>query len=243
MSSTMQSPDQMTLEQILNIYLLNIQRGGRDGTSEMEIRFGTARGMKPISRIEYDNVVKRLLSAGFELGQQNYLLRMNSEFTDPKSGVTRVSNIRAEVAGIGNVSEYCKSNDLDEMYSSRKVMFMQKGWQRLQDGVIRPVDVPDFNMRASLSLEKDLTTTQLVKSMVSSWRDNKKQFRYINRYRLTHKDIPVVIDVSIVKQSARQGRNLALTYTFQEAELDKQPERYEVELEVANFIVGIGTQY
>ena len=126
MSSTMQSPDQMTLEQILNIYLLNIQRGGRDGASEMEIRFGTARGMKPISRIEYDNVVKRLLSAGFELGQQSYLLRMNSEFTDPKSGVTRVSNIRAEVAGIGNVSEYCKSNDLDDMYSSRKVMFMQK---------------------------------------------------------------------------------------------------------------------
>ena len=243
MSSTMQSPDQMTLEQILNIYLLNIERGGRDGTSEMEIRFGTARGMKPISRIEYDNVVKRLLSAGFELGQQNYLLRMNSEFTDPKSGVTRVSNIRAEIAGIGNVSEYCKSNDLDEMYSSRKVMFIQKGLQRLQDGVVRPVDVPDFNMRASLSLEKDLTNTQLVKSMVSSWRDNKKQFRYINRYKLTHRDIPIAVDVSIVKQSARQGRNLALTYTFQEAELDKQPERYEVELEVDNFKVGIGTQY
>ena len=98
-------------------------------------------------------------------------------------------------------------------------------------------------MRASLSLEKDLTTTQLVKSMVSSWRDNKKQFRYINRYKLTHKDIPVAVDVSIVKQSARQGRNLALTYTFQEAELDKQPERYEVELEIDNFKVGIGTEY
>ena len=233
----------MTLEQILNIYLLNIQRGGRDGTSEMEIRFGTARGMKPVSRIEYDNVVKRLLSAGFELGQQNYLLRMNSEFTDPKSGVTRVSNIRAEIAGLGNVSAYCKSNDLDDMYSSRKVHFMQKGWQRISDGVVRPVDVPDFNMRASLSLEKDLTTTQLVRSMVSSWRDSKKQFRYINRYRLSHKDLPIAVDVSIVKQSARRGRELAMTYTFQEAELDKQPERYEIELEVENYKVGIGTRY
>ena len=243
MSSAKQTPDQMTLEQILNIYLLNIQRGGRDGTSEMEVRFGTARGMKPLSRIEYDNVVKRLLSAGFELGEQAYLLRMNSEFTDPKSGVTRVSNIRAEVAGLGNVSAYCKSNDLDDMYSNRKVQFVQKGWQRIADGVVRPVDVPDFNMRASLSLEKDLTSSQIARSMVSSWRDNKKQFRYINRYRLKHPDLPISVDVSIVKQSARRGRDLALTYTFQEADLDRQPERYEIELEVENYMVGIGSRY
>ena len=233
----------MTLEQILNIYLLNIQRGGRDGTSEMEVRFGTARGMKPLSRIEYDNVVKRLLSAGFELGEQAYLLRMNSEFTDPKSGVTRVSNIRAEVAGLGNVSAYCKNNDLDDMYTSRKVQFIQKGWQRISNGVVRPVDVPDFNMRASLSLEKDLTSSQIARSMVSSWRDNKKQFRYINRYRLKHPDLPIAVDVSIVKQSARRGRELALTYTFQEADLDRQPERYEIELEVENYMVGIGSRY
>ena len=241
MSSAKQTPDQMTLEQILNIYLLNIQRGGRDGTSEMEVRFGTARGMKPLSRIEYDNVVKRLLSAGFELGEQAYLLRMNSEFTDPKSGVTRVSNIRAEVAGLGNVSAYCKSNDLDD--KRERVQFVQKGWQRIADGVVRPVDVPDFNMRASLSLEKDLTSSQIARSMVSSWRDNKKQFRYINRYRLKHPDLPISVDVSIVKQSARRGRDLALTYTFQEADLDRQPERYEIELEVENYMVGIGSRY
>ena len=54
----------------------------------MEVRFGTARGMKPVSRIEYDNVVKRLLSAGFTIGMENYMLRMNSEYTDPKTGRT-----------------------------------------------------------------------------------------------------------------------------------------------------------
>ena len=96
MSNTKQAPDQMTLQDILNVYLLNIQRGGREGTSEMEVRFGTARGMKPVSRIEYDNVVKRLLSAGFTIGMENYMLRMNSEYTDPKTGRTRISNIRAK---------------------------------------------------------------------------------------------------------------------------------------------------
>ena len=243
MSNTKQAPDQMTLQDILNVYLLNIQRGGREGTSEMEVRFGTARGMKPVSRIEYDNVVKRLLSAGFTIGMENYMLRMNSEYTDPKTGRTRISNIRGEITGLGNISQYCKVNDLDDIYASRKVTFIQKSWQVLEDGPVRPVDVPDFNMRASLSLEKDLTTTQLVKSMVNSWKDNKKQFRYINRHTLTHPDLPINVDVSIVKQSARKGRDLSLSYTFQEADLDKEPERFEIELEVENYKVGIGTRY
>ena len=44
MSNTKQTPDQMTLQDILNVYLLNIQRGGHEGT---EMEFGTARGISP----------------------------------------------------------------------------------------------------------------------------------------------------------------------------------------------------
>ena len=47
--------------------------------------------------------------------------------------------------------------------------------------------------------------------------------------------------MSFVKQSARKGRDLSLSYTFQEADLDKEPERFEIELEVENYKVGIGT--
>uniref|UniRef100_A0A6C0LGK9 mRNA cap 0 methyltransferase domain-containing protein n=1 Tax=viral metagenome TaxID=1070528 RepID=A0A6C0LGK9_9ZZZZ len=237
-------PEPQTMEDILKTYLDNIQRGGRDGTSEMEVRFGTARGMKPITRIESDNIVQRLLSAGFVKSESQYLLRAKSEFIDPKTGQTKVSNVRAEISGIGNIMNYCKTNDIEVVSD---VQFVQKTRARInsQRGVeqlstqVDPVDVPDFNFRCSLNLEKNLTRTQLTKSIISSWKDNKKEFRYINRHTLTHPDFPIQIDISTVKQSERGKR----TYTFDEANLDRISERHEVEIEVDNFKVGIATEY
>ena len=174
------NPESQTMEDILKTYLDNIQRGGRDGTSEMEVRFGTARGMKNISRIESDNVVQRLLSAGFVKSESQYLLRVKSEFIDPKTGRTQVSNIRAEISGLGNIMTYCKTNDIEEVNKSTTVPFVQKSRARIdtQRGTeqistqVDPVDVTDFNFRCSLNLEKDLTRSQLVNSIIRSWKDN-----------------------------------------------------------------------
>lgn len=240
-------PPTQNIEGILKTYLDNMHRGGREGTSEMEVRFGTAKGMKPISRIEHENVVKRFVSAGFDVSKPQYLLRIGSEYTDPKLGITKISNIRAELSDIGVISEYCKSNELSDLYSRDQVKFVQKGAQKIRIGKdvvsVEPYDAHDFNFRASLSLESDFTHSMNAKAMVTSWKDNKKEFRYINRHTLTHKDFPIKVDVSIVKQSARKGYNLERCYTFEEANLNKTPDRYEVEIEIDNDKVGIGTNY
>lgn len=242
-----QDADAQTMDDILKTYLDNIQRGGRDGTSEFEVRFGTARGMKPISRIESDNVVQRLLSAGFHRQMSQYLLRVKSEFIDPKTGQTKVSNVRAEISGIGNVMTYCKTNDIEETSKQSEVQFVQKTRARIntvrgneQVSVqVDPVDVPDFNFRCSLNLEKNLTKTQLASAIINSWKDNKKEFRYIHRHTFMHPDYPVSVDISAVRQSERNKRY----YTFDEANLERQPERYEVEIEINNFDVGLGSTY
>ena len=241
------SPVKQTLDGILKTYLDNISRGGREGLSEMEVRFGTARGMKPITRIEYENVIKRFVAAGFSVSKPQYLLRIGSEYTDPKTGVTKISNIRAELSDIGVISEYCKSNALDDLYTKGQVKFIQKGAQKIRvNGEVISVeqyDATDFNFRAALSLESDFTQSITAKAMVSSWKDNKKEFRYINRHTLTHADFPLKVDVSIVKQSAKKGYVVERNYTFGEANLNKSPERYEIELEVDIEKVGIGTPY
>ena len=237
------TPIKQTLDGILKTYLDNIQRGGRDGTSEMEIRFGTARGMKPVSRIEYDDVIKRLMSAGFTLRNSEYHLRIFSEYTDPKTGVTRISNVRAELSGLSTISEYCKSDTLDKIYTDGRVKFIQKSFQRINGDIAEPYDATDYNFKATLSLEKDLTQTTLARSMVTSWKDSKKEFRYLNRHSLVHPDYPFVVDMSIVRQSARKGRNTERSYTFKDAKLQSSQDKYEIEIEVNNYDVGIGTKY
>ena len=61
------SSPQKELDNLLKIYLDNVIKYSEQGNLEMEVRFGTARGMKPIKRQDYDNVVHRLLSAVFQM--------------------------------------------------------------------------------------------------------------------------------------------------------------------------------
>ena len=136
----------------------------------MEIRFGTARQMKPISRLEYDNVIKRLLSNQFELSVSQHLLRINTEYTDIKTGATKLSNIRAELSGMGNISKYCKNNSIAEFEEIKQVNFIQKNYFRNEDGsTLLPLDVPDFNFRSALSIEKNLNNSNTVKNMIRDW--------------------------------------------------------------------------
>ena len=234
---------QQTLDNLTSLYLENVFRGGRDGVSEMEVRFGTGRGMKRITKIQQDNIIKKLLSEGFTLLKSEYHLRINSEYTDSKTGVTRISRIRCEVDGLGNISNYCKSNDIRELYDNRKVKFIQKMPMKIEDSDVRSYDVSDYNFRAALSVEKDLTNTRATQAMVSNWKDNKKIFRFIHRHTLWHNTLPVRADISIVKESARDGRRMKPVYTFEEGNVVNSPETYEVEFEINNQEVGPGTRY
>ena len=241
---TNESPPKQTLQNMLSIYLNNLIGIDQSDVPEMEIRFGTARQMKSISRLEYDNVIKRLLSNQFELSVPQHLLRINTEYTDIKTGATKLSNIRAELSGMGNISKYCKNNSIAEFEESKQVNFVQKNNFRKDDGtVLLPLDVQDFNFRAALSIEKNLNDSNMVKNMIRDWSNTKKIFRYINRFTLTHPDYPVNIDVSIVKQSIRKGKFVERTYNFIDAKIQESPEVFEIEIEIDNKRVGVETKF
>ena len=49
-----------------------------DGLSELEVKFGT-RGIKEITKDDFDNVIKKLISSGFKIiKSQEYCLKIQS---------------------------------------------------------------------------------------------------------------------------------------------------------------------
>ncbi len=65
-----------TLDELLAVYLEDA-----DSSQEFEIKFGT-KGTHAITKIKYQNVIKRLLSLGFKpaTAQDTYLLRVVNNF-------------------------------------------------------------------------------------------------------------------------------------------------------------------
>ena len=229
------------LDQLVQTYLDELVRSGEAGVPEMEVRFGTARGMRPLGRMDQDNVVKRLLSSGFQISDAKYMLRMQSEYIDPKSGVTKDSNVRVELKGLRDISDYCKTDQLP----SRGVTLTQKSSVLGPDGTREVVDVPEFNFRASLSREKNISpASRFGSSVTANWGDSKKSFRYMKRHTMRSPDLPqVVVDVSVVRESRRRGRNTVREYKLSDSGVLTAAPRYEVEIEVENQEVGIGTEY
>ena len=224
-------------------------------TSELEIRFGTNRkSSQPISKIDYENVVKKLYSTGFHTNDAKglHILRIQNEYYDIRKEMTIMSNIRAEIVGVDLIQEYCKTNsiqkliDLPSTISARgsKIKFTQKSPPMINEKPLRAVDFLDFNFRASYQMEQDYSVeSNIAKNIINKWSDSKKIFRHINRVRFSHPEYPIFADISILKTSRKSGPAPIPQYTIQEAGVFENLPSYEVELEIDNTKVGIGTPF
>lgn len=235
---------QQQLDDVLKLYLDNVNKTGRrDGALELEVRFGT-KGIHRITHIDYDNVVRRLLSLGFNRTPAEYFLRIFNEYVDPKTGVTKMSNIRSEIQGISRISQYCKTDSPTDNYGSAIVTFEQKSYFRTGDQTQYPIDFDDFNFRVSLNQEKSLSSgSGLARGTLEKWNDTKKTFRYVSRCSLRSPDYPIRVDVSVVKSSKRRGRSLVPEYRFKDSGVLEATQYYEIEIEVDNTQVGLGTRF
>jgi hypothetical protein len=241
-------------ENILKIYLDGnpvIQTSGK--SKEFEIRFGTnTRESRPLSKIDYDNVVKTLYANGFVC--DNYsgiqILRVIPDYLDTKTGEIKQSNIRAEIVGTDLIQEYCRTNDVNKLLnmpstSMNKIFFTQKMSIKTDENTyLKPVDMNDMNFRADFKLEATFDAySKIIKTMRSSWNSSKKAFRCMNRVRFHHPEFPLFADLSIIKASKKKGRDYIREYTIQDADVFNKPETYEIELELDNTKVGPGTDF
>lgn len=217
-------------------------------SSELEIRFGTnTRLSRPISKINYDNVIKQLYACGFKIDNPDGLqiLRINTEYTDSRTGQSKMSNVRAEIMGSDLIQEYCRSNSIEKLMNlpsntQNKLKFTQKMTAQDKNGTnIQRLDMDDFNFRVSYQTEQDFNMkSPFVQKIISEWNDSKKIFRCLNRVRFYHPDLPVFADLSIVKSSRKSNYVAIPQYTIQDAEVFNNVEQYEIELEMDNKKIG-----
>ena len=251
------------LTKIINLYLESSPMYRTDQkVNEVEIRFGTNPYLsKPISKIDYDNVVKHLYSLGFTCSNTKGLmmLRIQNEYTDIHTGFTKISQMRAEIVGMDLVQEYCRTNNLQKLLdlpstlsgNTPKIKFTTKMQPKYKNGeFVKPANFNDFNFRVSYQLEQDFNTSaDAVRNTISKWTDQKKLFRYLNRVRFSHPTYPVFADISILKSNRtvrnnKTGKKIPVPqYTIQEAFVFENPETYEIEMELDNQRIGTGTPY
>jgi hypothetical protein len=229
-------------------------------SSELEIRFGTnTKIASPLSKIDYDNVVKQLMACGFRsenpAGLQ--ILRIiDAEFLDKKRGIMKDSNIRTEIVGTDMIQEYCRTNSIQHLLQMPsnvrdKIKFTQKESFRTNDPAkgsgdffVNKLDMEDFNFRVSLQTERDFfSNSATVSKIIGRWNDTKKKFRFMNRVRFAHPVYPIFADLSILKTSKKSNRAMMAYYTIQEADVFNCVESYEIELEIDNTRVGMFTPF
>ena len=239
--------------------------------NEFEIRFGTNTSSgRPLSKIDYDNVVKQLLKNGFTTDLPNGIHYLRINYQDQLTDQRKMSNVRAELVGVDMIQEYCQTNSIQSLLDKpwnhyNKIQFTKKSsTQDDQGNYQKPIDMFDMNFRVSYQLEQTFHSgTPFVKQVIQTWADRKKTFRLMNRVRFSHPNLPIFADISIVRSSKKFSKgnfgvkeggagssfrrppsNVQIpTYTIQESGVLEAAETYEIELEIDNRKVGNGTQY
>ena len=250
-----------TLTQLIDLHLDNLHSTERNTENELEIRFGTKRSkdikdiksIKSISKIDFMNVIGKLKSLGYYVSGGNeegsHSLKIQSDFIDPQSGVTRSSPFRVEISGVNSIKQFCNSNSVSEVMKTNRtaVSIMSKKYIKDKDGEnICPADVNAFNFRAAWQVEKTINpSSPFANTIISELEQAKKTFRLINRVSFFHPAYPVRVDMSIVKSSSYDPvtRKQMMTYKLEESNVLNNPEGYEIEIEVLNHLIGPGRVY
>tara|TARA_B110000046_G_scaffold186045_1_gene231844 strand:+ start:14706 stop:18158 length:3453 start_codon:yes stop_codon:yes gene_type:complete len=196
---------------------------------ELEIVFGGGN----LTRIDFENVIKKLKSLGFYCTTPAgiYHLNIQNHFTDVETGRTKISAIRTTISGIDAIQKYCNDNTINP--ESPFVTFMQKFQKRDNTTPMRPIRFNDFGFNVNYKEEKKLPKHfRNIVSLVGEWGRSKKIFRLLKRFTFANRYFPVMIDCSIVRSSRRRGNYLEPESNIKRSGVFSNPETYEIEIEL-----------
>jgi hypothetical protein len=165
MSNNKESPSSgMNLTKLIQLYYNN-SPFTRDikKNQELEVRFGT-KSNKSFTKNDYDNVIKKIKSLGFNSTNEQgyYMLRIQNEYLDVRTGKTNISKIRTELTGLNIIQEYCKTNNIKTLLANQEqqynqfIQFVNKSPALLDGQPIRPVDFDDFHFRVVMNTHKKM---------------------------------------------------------------------------------------
>ena len=213
---TMDEISALQLE-LIQSYLTQVKDIALSASSvELELKFGTRN--TPITQIQSLNVISFLHSRGFIAQEMEYLLRINCDISQDYS-------IRAEIKSLNSIQDYCRTsmltNDKDKDKDNIKYI-TKSGNAKLS---FYNIDVDDLNYRMSLN-DENIPPPDDITQLHIDWKKISKHYRLIHRTTMKHPLLPYIIDISIIKQSKQDTRDLI--------DLFKTSEQYEIEIECDN---------
>ena len=220
-------------------------------TKEFEVRFKPHRG-HTFTKTEYDNVIRRMRGHGFQCENEtgDNMLRIQSQHTNAKTGAIQMSNVRAELFGAELIQQYCRSDNnlkklADVPANYKKIKFTQKSSAKDREGkFVQKITNRDYGFNVSFNMESDYNLkSKIAIDILGTWRDYRKTYRLINRVRLSSEKSPIVVDLSIIRTSKTSGGIMVPEFTMEEAQVLNNQEFCEIELEIDNEKVGVGTPY
>jgi hypothetical protein len=226
------------LEYIVSHYLKNKNNLGRNVEFELEGRFGT-KG-KNITRIQFNNVITKLLSVGFQKTSEEYRLSSSLQHLNKKLGLLKYSSIRPEIKNLNTIQKFCKEDDINSISTSNPedITFNEKNLiyvkQGLNGGRLSDATFDDFNFSVSCKTEKKLPKKDTrVQQISNDWSNTKKKFRYMSRITYEHPEYPSIkFDLSIVRSTT------TATYKISDSNIFSTPEKFEIEFEIVNDKIG-----
>ena len=222
-TSSKEISNNSSLDNLLKIYLESKSALEHNQNQELEVKFGT-RGIRRITKIDFDNVIKQLLANNFKFQEKSkYYLRI---ITD---------NIRTEIIGLKNIQEYCRTNKLPAEITNEGYNFTEKKpYNTGENGASTTVNFDDFNFRVSYNIETSLSPSNpVIENLLKTWTDNKKFYRLINRFTMKHDEYPALIDLSIIRESTRDSHSED-KYNLKDSNIFNQNQKYEIEIELEN---------
>jgi hypothetical protein len=187
---------------------------------ELELRI-TSFG-EPISRFNYNTVVRVLAGAGFKQTSSTKMLR-----------IAVGDNVRAEMEGLLNIQAYCETENLGN------AKFVQK--KRVNSHTNTSLGI-----KSTLSTESTLAE-EADGELRKAWPSEPKRFRFLHRLRMMNPLYPnIAVDLSIVKSSESSGVRFASSDVFSAPDvceveveaLDRAPTLKQQLSKVATLIVG-----
>jgi ubiquinone/menaquinone biosynthesis C-methylase UbiE len=221
----------MKLADFLKIHLDTNGKGystAPNSMNELEIRFKTHSKNK-ISGTDFKNVIQKLRSSNYvspnELGEVVLKIINVSDNMVTKS-------VRTEIRGVSNIQKYCKTNSIHDV---DKVLYMTK--ENAEDSTgreLKPINIDKYELRCTYQTETILgVENTLVEHLHTHWDNTKKIFRYMNRISFILENIPLKIELSVVKSNQDPDEKISTSGVFSELET------YEIEIE----LLGVGDEH
>jgi hypothetical protein len=241
-------------QMLINSYLEN-----KNENSTIEVDFGINPDSPTITKIEFDQLIMDLYSYGFTIDNKegDQIL-----YIYPENDKNEESQIYIKIYGVDYIQQYCKSDSFmtlkrignsviettpsncptNSLKIKKKLKSMNSFKSNVLNEFIEPVKgkcvIPfdDFNFQVLYKEETPIDINDnSMDLIINNWKTSKKFFRHLNRVRLTHKDFPLSIDLSIIKTSAfgRTGKPI-LTTTLLDSGVFKANETYNVKIKLNN---------